>query len=152
MYEAGCFLEVIMRGVKGDPLWPVGVKGSITHDLQQVIAVVGSDPGIKGVGLDLILKPSGVENHLQPLIATDSELFCLGGISSRILPLALAFGLKESVVKAVSPSIDYYIDLLDVTITNEGCCLVARLLKVEGIFLCEIFELEEGFVTLSVWK
>lgn len=150
--QAGCVSGPILRGEKGNPLWPRGVVGSITHDLQKVIAVVARDSGIGGIGIDLIMAPSSIESHLQPFIARDLELHALKSFSSSITPLALAFGLKEAVVKAVSPNIDRYLDLLDIYLSFEDGSLIARLPQFEVVLQCAIFKLKEGFVSFAVMK
>lgn len=152
LQQAGYMPDSILRGKKGNPLWPKGALGSITHDLQQVIVVVVRETNIKGIGIDLIMNPAIVESHLQSLIASEIELKALTLVSSSISPLALAFSLKEAVVKAVSPRIDYYLNLLDIHLTVECGYLMAKLPHIKATLSCNFFKLKEGFVTLAVLR
>jgi len=150
--KAGCLPEMILRAPKGNPIWPKGFLGSITHDQQQAIAVVIREGNIKGIGIDLILNAATVEPHLQSLIATDDELQYLAQAFPAIPPLALAFGAKESVVKAVSPLIDHYLDLLDIHLSLENSSLIATLPKLGFTLSCKIISEGESFISFSVLR
>lgn len=150
LQQAGVGASAILRGQKGNPLWPQGILGSITHDAQQVITAVTREGTIAGMGIDLIQHPASVEFHLQPLIASHNELKELSLAFPAVPSLALAFSLKESVVKAISPGIDYYLELLDIHLTLEEGAIVAKLPHLDAILSCQFFNLQQGFVTLAV--
>ena len=148
--NAGGLPEMILRAEKGNPIWPKGFSGSISHDQQRVIAVVVHEASVKGIGVDLIFDARSVEPQLQSLIACETELQYLTQAFPHIPPLALAFGIKESAVKAVSPNIDHYLDLLDIHLGLDGCDVLASLPKLGLILRSRVFQLDRGFVTVSV--
>jgi 4'-phosphopantetheinyl transferase EntD len=147
--KAGGPSAVILRGEKGNPLWPPGFTGAITHDGQQAIAIVTRIDSLLGLGVDFLACAANVEPHLQSLIATDAELSVLAKLYPAIPPLALAFSLKEAVVKAVSPRIDHYLDLMNIRLISQGenCC--ARVLDVELPLDCIGFEATSAIVTFA---
>lgn len=141
----------ILRGEKGNPIWPSGVIGSITHDQHHVIVVTTkAGVGIQGIGIDLIVNPDIVEWQLQHLIATENELKILASLFPNVSSLALAFSLKESTVKAVSPQIDHYMNLLDIEITLEDNNLVARIPNIGLSVDCKFIDLTKEIVTFAV--
>ncbi len=148
--KAGGSPVKILRAEKGNPIWPKGFSGSISHDQQLVIAVVVHERGVKGIGVDLILDVESVEPHLQSLIACEAELQCLAQAFPRLPPLALAFGIKESAVKAVSPYIDHYLDLLDIYLELDGGDVRASLPQLGLTLKSRVFHLDRGFVAVSV--
>lgn len=146
--------QPLLRGEKGNPLWPPGIKGSITHDMQQVIVAVTNERNITGLGIDLIIKPESVEPQLQQLIASEEDLHTIKLACPTMPPLALAFSFKESVVKAVSPTINYYLDLLEINFSIENGFLIAKLPIVDTRIKlrCHFLKLKYGFVTISTFN
>jgi len=140
----------LLRGEKGNPLWPEGVLGSISHDLGQVIVAVMVANAHRGVGIDLVLDPNRIETSLQPLIAHPAELSVLNNIAADVPVLALAFSLKESVVKALSPSIDRYLDFMDIELSlNEGRVL-AYLKDFNLSLRCGFIPLPNGLLSFAL--
>jgi 4'-phosphopantetheinyl transferase EntD len=43
----------ILFGVEGEPLWPSGFVGSISHKRQSCIVMIASSESVRGVGIDL---------------------------------------------------------------------------------------------------
>lgn len=88
-------VEVIGRGERGEPIWPNGVVGSITHCDGFVAAAVAPTTRYRGLGIDVepaAKLPSGVLNEiasqtekrhmtalaqLHPSIPWDRLLFCV---------------------------------------------------------------------------
>lgn len=108
----------IGRGRRGEPLWPAGVMGSITHSgILRASAVLGSEAGL-GFGIDAELNEV-LSFDVCQLIATESEL---GEISSRMARSPhiawdrLTFSAKESIFKAQYPALGLELDFLDVSI------------------------------------
>jgi enterobactin synthetase component D len=102
------------------PLWPEGIIGSISHSSERAIAVVGSARDYVGLGIDcenlptdtaspditdLVLKPR--EQAL--LLARDQDYPFL---------LTLAFSAKESLFKALFPSVSALTNLHDFSICS----------------------------------
>lgn len=148
--ELDCPAMPILRGSKGEPLWPEGVLGSISHDLGQVVVAVLSEKLICGFGVDLLIDPARVDSSLADLIVLPIELDALASIAEQIPVLALAFSLKESVVKAVSPSIEGYMDLHEIELTVTGSEIHARIANRNLTLRCKIMPLKNGLLTAAV--
>ena len=90
------------RGARGEPVWPDGVTGSITHAARRVIAVV-ADRNASGrvVGIDLEER-ARLRPGLARRILTDREQVASRSFSEAdaTLRLASAFAIKEAFYKA----------------------------------------------------
>lgn len=140
----------ILRGEKGDPLWPGGILGSISHDLGQVVVVVMEEASHSGLGVDLVVDPARIESSLQALIATPADLDVLARYCPGYAPLALAFSFKEAVVKAISPRIDCYLDLMDIELGWDKGQIFAYIAQFERYFRCDFIALAQGFLTFAL--
>lgn len=94
----------IPRGAKGQPLWPDGVVGSITHTTDYYAAAVADATKIRSVGVDAEVHgelPDGVLAH----IAFGPELTRLGELpkDAGIWWERMLFSAKESVYKTWFP-------------------------------------------------
>jgi 4'-phosphopantetheinyl transferase EntD len=101
----------ILRGAAGEPIWPAGVVGSITHSSSVCGVVVAFERHYRGVGLDLELSaaPSADLAHLilaaeEPAAYREPHM------------LRLVFSAKEAVYKCVFPICRSFVDFLDVVI------------------------------------
>lgn len=121
------FVDIaIPRGVRGAPVWPDSIVGSITHDLGVAIAALSSTSEISALGIDLLDLCQDIDPSTAEIIAGNSELLALENMLSQteaqvigetpIKPLLLAFSAKESAIKSVSPTIDYYLDFRDIVL------------------------------------
>src|SRR5437588_389954 len=63
--ELGFAPVAIGRGEGGEPLWPAGVVGSISHSRQVAVAVAGLRQDYVGLGVDV----EGLSRALQPRAA-----------------------------------------------------------------------------------
>lgn len=102
------------------PLWPQGIVGSISHSNNQAMAVVGKVPSYAGLGIDCetLLTDSAAQEIadlvLQPL---ERELFLDRQLGVGFL-VTLAFSAKESLFKALSPSVTTIKSFHDFAIQN----------------------------------
>ncbi|QSP93690.1 4'-phosphopantetheinyl transferase superfamily protein [Marinobacter salinisoli] len=117
----------ILRGPTGNPIWPDGIVGSITHDRSYALAVVAQSPPLKGLGIDLVENTATVTSDVGPLVMHDAEFRLLTELFPSQNIGAVAFSIKESVVKALSPHLDRYLDMLDIHLAGDGNALVATL-------------------------
>lgn len=106
----------ILRGRFGEPLWPEGVVGSITHTADWCAAVVARRGELVALGLDVEstgpLPPETEAQILRP--EEQAQLQALpGGLAvwGRIV-----FGAKECVHKCVSPATGLMLDFGEVRI------------------------------------
>lgn len=136
----------IAVGDHRDPVWPEGVRGSISHDGHQAIAVVSNDPRCVSVGVDLmsfreinrmpdinrliatrdetenaakVLRASApVGEALEQLVRQANE----AGVTLRDelnLAACVIFSAKESVFKCLYPCIREWIGLRDAHISLQ---------------------------------
>jgi 4'-phosphopantetheinyl transferase EntD len=110
----------LMVGPRGQPLWPAGWVGSIAHTLDVAVAVVARSTEVEAVGVDVEAREAPgpeVARH----IATAQELDWLQlGLPGWRTRLGLLFSAKESLYKALFPSLGLDLDFLDVELTWDG--------------------------------
>ena len=96
-------------GPSGEPLWPEGVSGSITHSGTQAMAVVvRHQDALVGIDCEAIL-PDREAREIQDGIIDAQEAICLTHSGSPFaLALTLAFSAKESLFKALFPKANTY--------------------------------------------
>lgn len=102
--ELGVAPSVIARGRHGEPLWPSGVVGSISHSEGWVAVAVGRSPDCPGLGVDLE-SAAALEEELWPTVLTTAEIAALGSVPSnrRGARAKLIFCAKEAAYKAQYP-------------------------------------------------
>jgi enterobactin synthetase component D len=96
-------------GPSGEPLWPEGISGSITHSGTQAMAVVVRHPdALLGIDCEAIL-PDPEARDIKDGIVDAQEAICLmrSGYSFA-LALTLAFSAKESLFKALFPQVKIF--------------------------------------------
>jgi 4'-phosphopantetheinyl transferase EntD len=99
----GALPGAIGRGPLGEPLWPAGFSGSITHGSRFAAAVAG--PVLDGMsyGVDLVDEVDPVAfAEAAPAILTEREARSLG-TRPHALTVARVFSAKEAVIKLLSP-------------------------------------------------
>ncbi|WP_320732106.1 enterobactin synthase subunit EntD [Enterobacter roggenkampii] len=109
-------------GPSGEPLWPEGVSGSITHSGTQAMAVAVRYPdALVGIDCEAIL-PDREAREIQDGIINAQEAMCLTRSGYPFaLALTLAFSAKESLFKALFPTARRYMgfDFSRVTALNQ---------------------------------
>ncbi|PAN91740.1 enterobactin synthase [Enterobacter cloacae] len=98
-------------GPSGEPLWPEGISGSITHSGTQAMAVVVRHPDARvGIDCEAIL-PDSEAREIQDGIIDAQEAMCLMGSGYPFaLALTLTFSAKESLFKALFPQVKTFMD------------------------------------------
>lgn len=96
-------------GPSGEPLWPEGVSGSITHSGAHAMAVVvRHQDALVGIDCEAIL-PDREARDIQDGIVDAQEAMCLTHSGYPFaLALTLAFSAKESLFKALFPQVKTY--------------------------------------------
>ena len=94
--KLGNEVDAITKGIAGNPLWPKGFTGSISHSKGFCMAVVGRDENYRSIGLDIELngriKPAAIER-----ITHSIEKDFIGDDPGKG---TLLFSLKEAFYKA----------------------------------------------------
>src|ERR1700733_8013482 len=95
----------ILKGEKGEPCWPDGVVGSLTHCAGYRGAVVGRDGAVRSVGVDAEphdVLPDGVLDAIS-LASERSEIEALAALPSGLHWDRILFCAKEATYKAWFP-------------------------------------------------
>ncbi|WP_462164769.1 4'-phosphopantetheinyl transferase family protein [Pseudoalteromonas xiamenensis] len=100
----------VLAGQDRAPIWPKNVLGAITHSKGLAMAVVVDASAYKGIGLDIEHFMSDKREHdLQKHLLCEQEqtqFKLLGHVCSH--PLTLVFSAKESIFKALYPSVNAF--------------------------------------------
>ena len=106
----------VLRGQKGEPLWPEGIVGSISHCYPWSVAVAIKGPNLFTVGVDLETTKRMKGTDITELVCSNTELDWVrgGNLQER---LTMIFSAKEAVYKAFYPLCRRYIDFKDVELT-----------------------------------
>jgi len=91
----------------GRPLWPEGIIGSISHSGDRAMAVVGSADSYTGLGIDCetLLTDSAAKEIADLVMEPLEKELLLDRHPEYGLLLTLAFSAKESLFKALWPSL-----------------------------------------------
>ncbi|GGY14734.1 4'-phosphopantetheinyl transferase family protein [Paludibacterium paludis] len=95
------------------PCWPGGYLGSISHCHGLAVAIAAPAGSLTGVGIDLELTmPADTARSIAPHIATARERELGAALGSEIWT-TLVFSAKESLFKALYPTVGRYFEFLD---------------------------------------
>jgi 4'-phosphopantetheinyl transferase EntD len=100
----------IGRGSMGEPLWPAGVVGSISHGGRLAGAVAARTADVWSVGLDIELLEPPLEAAVERMVLRPGEL-ARGRHLARI-----AFAIKECVYKCLYPGTGWRLGFHDVAV------------------------------------
>lgn len=115
--------KILTVGENRVPVWPDGVRGSISHSDDLVGAVVGSAEQLLGVGLDFErLMTDERAQRLARRIATAKEWRKCQDLACENYPLGfwltLTFSAKESLYKAIYPIHRQFVGFQEVELTD----------------------------------
>jgi len=120
----------IERGADRQPIWPVGMVGSITHTLGFCAAVVAARDTTAAIGLDTEgvggTPPGGgslgVKPHLWPSICVESEIRWISALPEpqRVPAATLIFSAKEAFYKCQYPLAQEHLGFHDAYIELRG--------------------------------
>ena len=121
------------RGTAGEPLWPEGIVGAITHAGDTAVALVGRKTDYAGLGVDVEELARGPSARAARLICRPTEMEW-ADVESGTRRLTMLFSAKEAVFKAVFPMARVWLGFADAELTwvAERCGFDARLLKSAG--------------------
>ena len=128
--ELGVEAEVGV-GAAGEPVWPAGICGSITHAAGRARAVATRRPGI-GIDVEPIMDEARAW-RVRDEIASGCELAAIERVTYFGLPVTttLVFSAKETVFKCLYPQVGRYFDFHDAVVTrieeDITVCLVTDL-------------------------
>lgn len=153
----GTATVAIPNGERGEPLWPAGVVGSITHCRGYCASAVAKAEDVAAVGIDAEVHESLPEGVLDQ-VAFGRELEMVADRGAGVCLDRLLFSAKEAVYKAWFPLAHRWLGFEDVELTIDvgGSEFRARLLVpgpvVDGVRLTEFrgrWCVEEGIVAAA---
>ena len=108
----------LLRGEKREPLWPAGIAGAISHNVDTALCAAKPESGAGGVGIDVETQiPLARAEELWTGIVSEEECQWLRQRPQPFnLLLTLVFSAKESLFKALYPQVRCYFDFLDARI------------------------------------
>ena len=96
-------------GPSGEPLWPEGVSGSITHSGTQAMAVaVRHQDALVGIDCEAILPDREAREIQDGIVDAQEAMYLTHSGYPFALALTLAFSAKESLFKALFPKANTY--------------------------------------------
>lgn len=122
----------ILRGQKGQPLWPTGIVGSITHSKDWAIAAVGRTEHSRALGIDLQTLDRVLRVDISRHLCVAEEVAWLKEDEERYNERLLClFSAKESIYKALFPLEELFLGFKDVSVRWEHSrqVFIARLKK-----------------------
>ena len=110
----GIFALPREHGQQGEPIWPDGIVGSVTHKNGTAIVAIAESKKYQSLGIDLEYLDPFRQRHIQSrvLTATEQELFENSNQSQ--MELLLIFSAKESIYKAIYPLTHEFFGFKDV--------------------------------------
>ena len=118
MEKLGVAPAPILKGDKGEPLWPDGVVGSLTHCKGYRGAVLGRNPSIRSVGIDA--EPHDVlPDRVLEAISLPPERHAIAALPDGLHWDRILFCAKEATYKAWFPLTQRWLGFEDAHISFE---------------------------------
>lgn len=107
--------DPIGRGTRGQPIWPTGVVGAITHADALGLAVAGSDHAYAGLGLDLERLSPGLSAAAAHRVCSPEEERWTRQVPEpeATVRRTLVFSAKEAIFKATFPLCNVWLGFHD---------------------------------------
>lgn len=142
-------------GPSGEPLWPDGISGSITHSCTQAMAVVAPYPALIGIDSEAILAENEAREIKDGIIDAQEERVLSRSGYPFALALTLVFSAKESLFKALFPKVKSYMgfDSARITMLDKETLMLALTRPLTGFDEGTAFTLHwlhngDGVITL----
>lgn len=105
----------VPRGESGAPVWPAGIAGSIAHDPEHAVALVGWQRDWLALGVD-VESDRALEEDAAEIVLSDIERAAVAAPGEPLRYGRLVFGAKECVHKAIHPLCNVWLDFEEVAI------------------------------------
>lgn len=142
-------------GPSGEPLWPDGISGSITHSGTRAMAVVTQHPALIGIDCETILPENEALEIKDGIIDAQEEAVLSRSGYPFALALTLVFSAKESLFKALFPKVKSYMgfDSARITMLDKETLMLALTRPLTGFDEGTAFTLHwlhngDGVITL----
>ena len=133
LLELGIPYAAIGRGPAGEPLWPAGIVGAISHSRDLAVAVVGRQTDYAGLGVDVEELARGPSRRAARLVCGPTEMEWVN-VEAGTERLTMLFSAKEAVFKALFPIERVWLGFADAELTwrADRGRFSARVLKSVG--------------------
>ena len=113
--------EPIGRGRRGEPLWPPGVVGSISHAGGLAAAAAARVGDAWAIGLDIESRDPPLSPADERFVLAGAAASTLGGGDHRLAPYRakIAFSAKETVFKCLYPHTGWLLEFGDVDLSLD---------------------------------
>jgi 4'-phosphopantetheinyl transferase EntD len=144
--ELGYEPRPILAGEMREPLWPLGVVGSITHDRALGVAVAGRAERFRGFGVDIEPdEPLSSDVAARIWSAEEAAAAMASGAVEPPSAAKLVFAIKEAVYKCQFPLSRQYLGFEGVTVTlGRG--------TFDAVLNASVGPLERGLVFSGKWR
>ena len=110
--------EPLLRGPGGEPQWPAGICGALTHKQGQVMFSYVPAAGHLGYGIDLELTAKMKIEFREKVCSEQEWQNIRGSADAPVALLTAVFSFKECIYKALYPLEQKFFSFLDAEITN----------------------------------
>ncbi len=123
----------IGRGPGGEPLWPEGIVGAISHSGDLAVSVVGWAVEYAGIGVDVEQRSPGMSPRAARLVCRPSE-YEWAAEDAGPTRRTLLFSAKEAIFKALYPIEGVWLGFGDAELRWDAarCVFDAEVLKAAG--------------------
>jgi 4'-phosphopantetheinyl transferase EntD len=124
MESLGVNPQALLIGNNREPLWPIGITGSISHSRKMCGAIAGKNQHFKSLGLD-IEEVGRVQSSVWNSIFTDVEQIFLNQFESfeQQQNATLLFAMKEAFYKFQFPITRKYLGFKEVELYVESSAI-----------------------------
>lgn len=143
--ELGQALPAIPRGTYGEPVWPTGVVGSISHCDGMACAIVADGSQLPSAGIDLepVYRQDDLD-RLREQVCSETEIRSFRDwCGSDAEAFTTIFSAKEAVYKFLHPIVRRFVDFDEVRLAPQDDNAITGTLA-EGL------SRQSGFKTLAV--
>ncbi|BAT71535.1 4'-phosphopantetheinyl transferase [Thermosulfidibacter takaii ABI70S6] len=134
----------VSKGKYGEPVWPEGIVGSISHSRQHAFSVVGKREDFCSLGCDVELYSRMCEKVATRIMTPEESKVSL--LQDQIY-WTILFSAKEAFYKMQFPIFGKRLSFKDVTVLIEDERLkVYSFIEAEGVFL-----VGEGYVAVTLY-
>ncbi len=151
----------IGRGAAGEPCWPAGLTGSVTHTHDFASSAVARVSDARSIGIDSEMRVARPRaENIMPLVMLPEEHVLGGSAFDEATRLTLVFSAKEAIFKCLYPLVGrrfYYEDALVASADVASGYFTAALRTTlgagfeKGTILRGRFEIDEVRVHTGVW-
>lgn len=151
----------IGRGAAGEPQWPAGLTGSVTHTHDLASAAVAKVSDTRSIGIDTEMRVGRARaENIMPLVMRPEEHSLGGRALDEATRLTLVFSAKEALFKCLYPVIGrrfYYEDACIASADLATGCFTTEIVTPlapgfeRGTILRGRFEIDDVRVHTGVW-